>query len=395
MKKTLLALSIILLTGCAIVDPSFTGKTKVYTDAPIHKSKVVMSAQPRGRQLQPLTALFLPLYVQEPTPDYQVLGDQLGGIFYETWREKQMFPIFEFATGQTFRGRNRALATARNRGADLVIVGFITHMLCGSTLGDTDLSLNVKIYHAHSGALLFDMAQAGRMEFRGPRDWIVASHEQRMPSSPLFKIIRSLAEDMAVPIQSWLPKPGTPLPFAQNTHEIVKGMTPQGTHPLPSGAITNSPQGSGANTTKNAAAKAAKETQEPITDAATLERDLKNEQSAGLGVSLDIMFDVDKDTIRSTSYPLLDSLGKALLSPELKGKKIVVSGHTDSDASEQYNLKLSKRRAEAVKQYLVKKFGIAPATIAAVGYGKSNPIAPNDSPKNKQRNRRVEVRLTE
>ncbi|WP_277752581.1 OmpA family protein [Pseudodesulfovibrio senegalensis] len=384
MKKLLSFIFFVFLGACAHVDPSITQKTKVYTDAPLHKSKVVMSAQPRGRQLQPLTALFLPFYMQEPTPDYQLLGDQIGGLFYENWRARQMFPIFEFAAGQTFRGRNNAIAMARSRGADLVVVGFVPHMISGSNLGDTDISLQVKIYETRTGALLFDMAQAGRIEFRGSRDWIVVSHEQRMPSSPLFKLVRSMADDMAVPVQSWLPTPGTPLPYANNTEEIVKGMTKTqpGTPPPGNTQATGQSRQTGTNADEK-----------PLTDSSTLERDLKDEATAQQGVSLNILFDVDKDVIRPTSYPLLDSLGQALLSPELKGKSVMVAGHTDSDADAQYNLKLSKRRAEAVKRYLVAKFQIAPERITTVGYGKSNPVAPNDTPKNKQRNRRVEVRV--
>ncbi len=385
MKKLLLFLIIVSLGACAYVDPSLTQQTKIYTDAPLHKSRVYMSAQPRSRQLQPLTAVFLPFYMLEGTEDYKQLGDQLGGIFYENWRGKQMFPIFEFATGRTFHGRAKALSFARSRGADLVVVGFITHMLNGSTLGDTEISIQVKIYETHNGALLFDMAQSGRIEFRGSRDWFVASHEQRMPSSPIFMLIRSMADDMAIPVQSWLPRPGAPLPFANNKEEIVKGMTAE-LQPATTNGIQSSSQQS-RTTSANG--------ERPLTDAMTMEHDLKNQEKGQQGVSLNVLFDVNKDVIRPESYPLLDSLGEALNSPELKNKSVMVAGHTDSDAGAKYNLNLSKRRAEAVKRYLVAKSSIDPARITTVGYGKGNPIAPNDSPKNKQRNRRVEVRILE
>ncbi|PKN10388.1 MAG: hypothetical protein CVU72_01380, partial [Deltaproteobacteria bacterium HGW-Deltaproteobacteria-7] len=55
------------------------------------------------------------------------------------------------------------------------------------------------------------------------------------------------------------------------------------------------------------------------------------------------------------------------------------------------NMKLSQNRAESVRKYLIDKLGIDPATITAVGYGKTRPIAGNDTPEGRQKNRRVEA----
>jgi OmpA-OmpF porin, OOP family len=71
--------------------------------------------------------------------------------------------------------------------------------------------------------------------------------------------------------------------------------------------------------------------------------------------------------------------------------KAVVKGHTDSIGSKSYNLRLSKVRANSVKQYLVKQFGIKGSRIATKGYGFSKPIADNDTEEGRQKNRRVEI----
>ena len=67
----------------------------------------------------------------------------------------------------------------------------------------------------------------------------------------------------------------------------------------------------------------------------------------------------------------MDALGKALSNPDLKGSTFVVAGHTDAVGSESYNQELSERRADAIKRYLVDKFGIAGTDLVTVGYGKS------------------------
>ena len=107
------------------------------------------------------------------------------------------------------------------------------------------------------------------------------------------------------------------------------------------------------------------------------------------GVIKGINFDVDKDTIRPNSKPTLDNAVKVLKEFEVR---IEISGHTDSDGSAEHNRDLSKRRAEAVKKYLVDN-GIAASRIETVGYGPDKPIADNKTKRGKAENRRIEFRL--
>ena len=73
------------------------------------------------------------------------------------------------------------------------------------------------------------------------------------------------------------------------------------------------------------------------------------------------------------------------------GWKLRVEGHTDNVGPAQANLELSKKRAAAVKDWLVKRHGIDAARLATEGYGQGKPLAPNDSEGNRARNRRVEL----
>ncbi|MBA4367239.1 MAG: hypothetical protein C0403_06330 [Desulfobacterium sp.] len=113
----------------------------------------------------------------------------------------------------------------------------------------------------------------------------------------------------------------------------------------------------------------------------------------GHSVYLNIEFDFDSSKIRKGSIPLVQELGKALVSMKLVGKTLLINGHTDSDGSKKYNLKLSKKRAASVKEYLVKRYELQGLQIQTKGYGESSPIAPNKGKVNKQKNRRVEVKL--
>ena len=108
-------------------------------------------------------------------------------------------------------------------------------------------------------------------------------------------------------------------------------------------------------------------------------------------VNLKIGFDVNSSFIRPESLRVLDELGKALVGPDLEHLAVYINGHTDSDGAEKYNLRLSLKRASAVKKYLIQHYPIAPGRLKVVGYGESMPLKPNTSAENKQLNRRVEV----
>ncbi len=96
-------------------------------------------------------------------------------------------------------------------------------------------------------------------------------------------------------------------------------------------------------------------------------------------------FDLGKATIRDHSFPSLDRVAELLIS---KNFTLKLAGHTDNTGSAALNMKLSKDRAEAVRQYLVNK-GANASRIEATGYGQTQPIATNKTAAGRQQNRRV------
>ncbi len=106
-------------------------------------------------------------------------------------------------------------------------------------------------------------------------------------------------------------------------------------------------------------------------------------------VTYGITFDVNKADIKSESFGTLKGIAGVLAENPDVNVKII--GHTDGDGDDAKNLDLSKRRAESVKNELVKNFGIDSSRLTTEGAGETNPIAANDIPVNKARNRRVEI----
>ena len=106
-------------------------------------------------------------------------------------------------------------------------------------------------------------------------------------------------------------------------------------------------------------------------------------------IDLEINFDYNSADISAKSLPSVQALGRALTNNDLKGSTFVVAGHTDAAGGETYNQDLSERRADAIKRYLVDKYGINGTDLVAVGYGKSKLKDPGQPMA--EVNRRVQV----
>ena len=105
-----------------------------------------------------------------------------------------------------------------------------------------------------------------------------------------------------------------------------------------------------------------------------------------------IQFDYNSARLKPESREVLELVANVLRSdPELK---VIIEGHTDSKGTESYNLELSERRAEAVKEALG-ELGIDPARLKTRGYGERRPLASNETAEGRALNRRVEVRKWE
>ena len=104
----------------------------------------------------------------------------------------------------------------------------------------------------------------------------------------------------------------------------------------------------------------------------------------------DFLFDINSSTVHPGAYADLDRLAQILV--QYPATRIRIEGHTDSTGPEAYNMELSRRRAEAVKNLLVSR-GVSPERIRTIGYGESMPRAGNDTAYGRQLNRRVEIRI--
>jgi outer membrane protein OmpA-like peptidoglycan-associated protein len=149
---------------------------------------------------------------------------------------------------------------------------------------------------------------------------------------------------------------------------------------------------------KQAAAQADAQRQQAETERAQLRERLRaqlnavletRETARGLIVNInDVLFDFNKYTLKPGAREKMAKVSGILLA--YPGLKLQLEGHTDSVGTDDYNLKLSQERADAVRDFLVEQ-GVVMANITSLGLGKSGPVASNDSAAGRQQNRRVEL----
>ncbi len=113
-----------------------------------------------------------------------------------------------------------------------------------------------------------------------------------------------------------------------------------------------------------------------------------------------VLFETGSILLKSPeSFQQLDAAGRAFKKALEVGKAdkwiVEITGHTDNVGSPEANMKLSKERAESVRQYLLQVYGLPQNMVVAQGYGETQPIASNDAPNGREKNRRVVFRITQ
>jgi outer membrane protein OmpA-like peptidoglycan-associated protein len=103
-----------------------------------------------------------------------------------------------------------------------------------------------------------------------------------------------------------------------------------------------------------------------------------------------IFFENNSEKLKVASLVQLDEL--VTLINKYQASNLVIEGHADSNGSDAFNLELSQKRTESVKNYLMEK-GIAASRLTAIGYGESKPIASNKTALGRAKNRRVELKM--
>jgi outer membrane protein OmpA-like peptidoglycan-associated protein len=116
----------------------------------------------------------------------------------------------------------------------------------------------------------------------------------------------------------------------------------------------------------------------------------RQEDSLLVTMSEAVLFDTNSAALKPQAQSVLGQTADVMI--RYPDSDLLVKGHTDSTGSEKYNQELSERRAKSVQNFLIAK-GVASQRITAIGFGKTMPIASNDTLEGRAQNRRVEIEI--
>jgi outer membrane protein OmpA-like peptidoglycan-associated protein len=105
-----------------------------------------------------------------------------------------------------------------------------------------------------------------------------------------------------------------------------------------------------------------------------------------------LLFDFDRDTPQPGASEIIQMIAENM-KRDVPDAALTILGHTDAIGSDEYNIDLSRRRAASVMADLI-AYGVTPGQLSAIAIGKAQPIAPNDTPEGRSRNRRVEFMIS-
>jgi outer membrane protein OmpA-like peptidoglycan-associated protein len=116
----------------------------------------------------------------------------------------------------------------------------------------------------------------------------------------------------------------------------------------------------------------------------------RHEDSLLVTMSEAVLFDTNSAALKPQAQSVLAQTADVMV--RYPDSDLLVKGHTDSTGSERYNQDLSERRAKSVQNFLIAK-GVAAQRITAIGFGMTMPVASNDTPDGREKNRRVEIEI--
>lgn len=239
-KFILLCLATALLAGCStwrgvdehvLLDPS--DKTIFYRDSWVQRNQPEVHVRPVSAAPSNIKVLFIPFRVTQSMDNPTVLGYTAARTMWQTWLTMRIFPNMEFSGDDTPYRRDRAVALARSRGADMVIGGFVTYVYAGGTAGDSQMAVQVEAHDASTGQLVWSMAQSGFIPASRKTDYFLFATKTRMPSDPLHAIVQAIASDMGRQLQDWVSGP-VPLSRMQELDKSASDILLPERDPVPS-----------------------------------------------------------------------------------------------------------------------------------------------------------------
>lgn len=213
-RFALVCLLILVSVGCARPpDDSFSSVSltgdfaapfQILTDNFVRRQKPAVYVHPQAPLNHKPTALFVPLRMVQQTTNAVTFSDMLSRQIWQVWSSLGLFSALEFDPRAGPFDRARALAIARQKGAQVLVGGYINHYFDGGQGAESSISLAIEVYDVKTGNLIWSISQGGLMDKEKKHDFYLFTITERNPADPSGLIARSLAWDMGKIVLKWI-----------------------------------------------------------------------------------------------------------------------------------------------------------------------------------------------
>lgn len=186
------------------VTGNFSTPFQILTDNFVRRQPPAVYVQPQTPIGHRPRALFVPLRAVQQIGNAVTFSDLLSRQIWQVWLSQGAFETLEYAPQAGPFDRNRALALARQKGAEVLVGGVINHYMDGGSGGESSVSLGIEIYDVKTGNMIWSLSQGGLMDKQKKHDFYLFSITERNPADPSGLITRSLAWDMGNVIKKWV-----------------------------------------------------------------------------------------------------------------------------------------------------------------------------------------------
>jgi hypothetical protein len=204
-----LLLCSLLLSSCSTANPrvNMTGDLanpfQVQVNNWVRRQPPQIYVRPNISPTSPPTALMVPLRITQDIRDPVSVSRNLSRTLWQTWLNQQAFSVLEYAYDAQPYDPKYALALGKQKGADLVVGGYITHYLDGGHTGSSSISISIEIWECATGNLLWSMGHAGLLEYQSAHDFYLFQVRTRQPMDPPAAILQLLAEETGKLVHGW------------------------------------------------------------------------------------------------------------------------------------------------------------------------------------------------
>lgn len=213
-RVALLGLLMLASLGCArspddsyssiSVTGDFATPFQILTDNFVRRQPPAIYVQPTAPLSRKPTALFVPLRMVQQITNAVTFSDMLSRQIWQVWLSLDIFRTLEYMPSAGPFEKDRALALARQKNAEVLVGGYINHYMDGGQGGTSSITLAMEVYDVKTGNMIWSLVQSGLMDKETKHDFYLFTITERNPADPSGLIARSLAWDMGKLIQKWI-----------------------------------------------------------------------------------------------------------------------------------------------------------------------------------------------